>query len=146
MISFFNLKKFLAVLGLCCCTNFFSSCGKQGLLSSCIAGTSRYCGFSRCGVCALGMQASVLAARGLSSCGLQAPEHTGPAVVEHRLCCSAACGVFLCLLNWQADSLPLSHLGSPSNFFLYTNLRGIVLSLVSLGVRFGCFEIFLLDS
>ena len=59
------------------------------------------------------MQASVVAARGLSSCGLQAPEHTGSGVVEHRLCCSVACGVFPCLLNWQADSLPLSHLGSP---------------------------------
>ena len=33
----------------------------------------------------------------------------------HKLSCSVACGIFpdqglnLCLLNWQADSLPLSH-------------------------------------
>ena len=39
--------------------------------------------------------------------------------VVHRLSCSAACGIFsdqgsnLCLLHWQADSLPLSHQGSP---------------------------------
>ena len=35
------------------------------------------------------------------------------------LSCSEACGIFpdqglnLCLLHWQVDSLPLSHLGSP---------------------------------
>ena len=35
--------------------------------------------------------------------------------------CSAACGIFLdqgsnpCLLNWQVDSLPLSHWRSPPN-------------------------------
>ena len=40
-------------------------------------------------------------------------------VVAHRLSCSAACGIFLdqrlnsCPLHWQADSLPLSHQGSP---------------------------------
>ena len=36
-------------------------------------------------------------------------------VVAHRLSCFAACGILLdqgsnlCLLHWQADSLPLSH-------------------------------------
>ena len=39
----------------------------------------------------------------------------GLIVVAHRLSCSLACGIFLyqglnlCLLHWQADSLPLSH-------------------------------------
>ena len=39
--------------------------------------------------------------------------------VTHGLRCSTACGIFLdqglnlCLLHWQADSLPLSHQGSP---------------------------------
>ena len=43
---------------------------------------------------------------------------TGSIVVAHRLSCFAACGIFLdqgsnlCLLHWQADSLPLSHQGS----------------------------------
>ena len=92
------------------------------------------------------MQAPVVAARGLSSRGVRAPERAGSAAVAHRLRCSAACGVFPCLLNWQAGSLPLSHLGSPQNFFFYTNLRGTVLSVVTLGVRFGSFEIFLLVS
>ena len=40
-------------------------------------------------------------------------------VVAHGLSCSVACGIFpgqgsnLCLLHWQADSLPLSYWGSP---------------------------------
>ena len=39
--------------------------------------------------------------------------------MAHRLCCYAACEMFLnqgwnlCLLHWQADSLPLSDGGSP---------------------------------
>jgi len=44
-------------------------------------------------------------------------------VVVYELNCSTACGILLirqglnrCLLHWQADSLPLSHQGSP----LYT--------------------------
>ena len=42
----------------------------------------------------------------------------------HRLSCSFACGIFLaqglnlCLLHWQADSLPPSHQGSPC-FYLF---------------------------
>ena len=44
---------------------------------------------------------------------------TGSVVMARRLSCSASCGIFpdqgsyLCLLHWQADSLPLSHQGSP---------------------------------
>ena len=44
---------------------------------------------------------------------------TNSVIVVHRLNCSEACGIFpdegsnLCLLHWQADSLPLSHQGSP---------------------------------
>ena len=59
----------------------------------------------------LGMQALVVAVPWLES--------TGSVVVAHELSCSKACGVFLdqesnpCLLNWQADSLPLSHQGNP---------------------------------
>ena len=34
-LIFLKIYLFLAVLGLCCCTQAFSSCGKQGLLSSC---------------------------------------------------------------------------------------------------------------
>ena len=57
------------------------------------------------------VQASVVVA-----CGLQS---TGSVVVADGLSCSEACGIFLdqglnlCLLQWQADSLPLDHLESP---------------------------------
>ena len=49
LILFFSLW---AVLGLCCCTQAFSSCRERGLLSSCSAQASR--GFSCCGARALG--------------------------------------------------------------------------------------------
>ena len=70
------LKKnylFLAVLGLHCCTWAFSSCGEQGLL--CVVCRLLTAVASRCRAWALGTQASVVAARGLSSCGSQALEH-----------------------------------------------------------------------
>ena len=58
-----------------------------------------------------GGKASVAVARGLQG--------TGSVVVASRLCCPEACGIFphqgsnLCILHWQADSLPWSHQGSP---------------------------------
>ena len=64
------------------------------------------------------VQASVVAAHGLSSCGSWAPKHRLNSVAP-GLSCPTACGVFPdqgsnpCLLHWQADSLPLSHQGSP---------------------------------
>ena len=86
------------------------SCGKRRLLSSC--GASHCGGFSCCGARALGLAGFVIAAHGLYS--------TGSVVAEHRLSCSVACGIFLdqgsnpCLsCIWQADSLLLSHQGSP---------------------------------
>ena len=48
---------------------------------------------------------------------------TGSGAVAHRLGCPVVCGILLdqgsnlCLLHWQADSLPLSRQGSP-NFTL----------------------------
>ena len=45
--------------------------------------------------------------------------------MAHRLGCSVVCGIFLdqgsnpSLLHWQADSLPLSHLGSPCYSYQY---------------------------
>ena len=46
--------------------------GEQGLLSSCGAQVCHYSGFYCCGAWTLGMRASVVAACGFSSCGLQA--------------------------------------------------------------------------
>ena len=62
---------FLVVLGLRCCARAFSSCGERGLLC-CGAWASHCSGFSCCRARALGAQASVVVARGLSSCGARA--------------------------------------------------------------------------
>ena len=51
----------------------FSSCGKWGLLFVVVHGLLIAVA-SRCGAWALGTRASVVVARGLSSCGSQAPE------------------------------------------------------------------------
>ena len=51
---------FMFALGLCCCVQAFSSCGERA---------SHCGGFSCCGAWVLGEQASVVVARGLSSCG-----------------------------------------------------------------------------
>ena len=56
---------FLAVLGLLWCMQAFSSCGEQGLVSSCDAQTSNCGGFSYWGAQAVGTWASVDAAHGL---------------------------------------------------------------------------------
>ena len=73
-----------------------SSCGQQGLR---LRVWAAYCsGFSSCGAWALGAQASV--------------------VVAHGLSCSAACAIFLDQglnshpLHRQADAYPLYHQGS----------------------------------
>ena len=84
--SLFLIYVFLAALGL------FSSCGKQGLLSSSGVRASRCCGFSRCRA--------------------WAPPHEGSGVVLHRLSCSVPCGIVpdqganSCPLHWQVDSQP----------------------------------------
>ena len=93
IVLFFNkfiyfIFLFLAVLGLCCCTWAFSSCGERGLLFVAVCGLL-IAEHSR----ALGARASVVAARGLSSCGSQALEHRlsscGARALEHRL---SSCG------------------------------------------------------
>ena len=99
---FFNYL-FLAVLGLRCCKQAFSSCREWGLLFSCGAWDSLCSGFSCCRACA---------ARGLWS--------SGSVVVARGLNCSVGCRIFLDQgsnpgpLHWHADSYPLHHQGSPS--------------------------------
>ena len=65
----FYLFLFLVSLSLRCWAEAFSSCGEQCYSSLQCAG------FSGCGAQALGTQASVAAARGLSSCGTRAQLH-----------------------------------------------------------------------
>ena len=106
----------------------FSSCGEQRLLSSWCA-ASHCSGFSCCRAWALCGQTSIVVACGLSSCDSWSLEHK-LTIVAHGLSCFAACGIFrdwalnLCLLHWQADSLSLSHQGSPQHGVL--NRRDIL--------------------
>ena len=58
--SYLFIYLFMVTLGLCCCAGATLHCGAR---------VSRCCGFSCCGALALGMQASVVVARRLSSCG-----------------------------------------------------------------------------
>ena len=107
---------FLAALGLGCCARAFSRCVKKGLLSICAVQASH------CGV--ISFRSTGSRACGCSSCSSRAPDHRLSSVVAHGLSCSAACGILpdqglnLCLLHWQADSLPLSHRGSPEGWDL----------------------------
>ena len=110
---------FLAVLGLRCCSGFFSLVAASvGLLSSCRAGSSHCQGFSCSRAQAPGSRVSMVVALRLSS--------IGSIVLAHRLSCSETCGIFPnqgsnpCLLHWQVDSLPLSHQRSPGGTILFT--------------------------
>ena len=103
------------VLGLVCCTGF-----------SLVATSGSY------SVAALGLLtvvASLISEHGLwgiwaLAAAIPGLQSTGSIVVAHRLSCSMTCGIFPdqgsipCLLHLQADSLPLSHQGSPMNWFL----------------------------
>ena len=92
----------------------FSACGERGFAIR----TSHCHGFSCCGVWEYGLWG-----KWTSVVVVPKLQNTGSADVVHRLSCSAACGIFLAegsnphLLSWQADSLPLSHQGSPWLFF-----------------------------
>ena len=83
-----------------------SSCGEHELLSGCRTWDSHCGGFSCCSARAPGHP-------GCSSCGSETLEHRLVSLVAHRLGCSAACVIFLdqgsnlCVLHWEADSLPL---------------------------------------
>ena len=70
-LQFLLLCLFLAVLGLRCCAQAFSSCSEQGLLSSGSTRASHCAGFSRWGAQAL-----------------------GSVDVVHELSCPVACGIF----------------------------------------------------
>ena len=71
----------MAVLGLCCCTQPFSSCSEQGLLSCCNAWVSHCSGFS----C---FCARALGCAGFGRCGSQ--------TLEHRLSSCRAQAQLLC--------------------------------------------------
>ena len=79
------------MLGLHCCAWVFSSCGSRALPFLAVLGLLIAVA-SRCRARALGMSASVVVARGLSSCGSWA--------LEHRL---SSCGARASLLRGTWD-------------------------------------------
>ena len=87
----------LKILFICGCAGssllpgLFSSCDEQGLLSTCRPRASHCSGFFGCR--APGMQASVVAARGLSSSSFVL-QSTGSVAVAHGLICPPGCGIF----------------------------------------------------
>ena len=102
---------------------FLSSCGEWGAYSWLLIAEASL-------VAEPGLEgtwASVVSVCGLSGCGSWAPR-AGSVAVGHGPCCSVMQGIFpdqglnLCLLHWQADSLPLSHQGSPisHHFFVFS--------------------------
>ena len=100
---------FLAVLGLRCCTQVFSSCSERGLLFVGVRGLLIAVAslvvehrFQVHQPQQLWLTGSIVVAHGLQS--------SGSVVVAHGVSCSAACGIFLdqgsnpCPQRWQADS------------------------------------------
>ena len=98
MCPFFIFKKFYLFIydcgGSLLLSRFFSSCSKQGLLSSCDARASHCSGFSCCGAWALGCV-------GLSSCGSQS--------LEHRLNSCSAWASLLCSM-WDLPGPGIEHM------------------------------------
>ena len=100
----------MAVLSLHYCTQTFSSCGEQGLLSSCSWRASHCGGFSCFRARALEhIQVSVVTAQGLISCNSRALEHMGFSSCG-VWACSEACRIFPdqglnpSILYFKADS------------------------------------------
>ena len=105
----------LAVLGLLCCAGFSLAAASRGYSPVVMHGFSlRWL---------LLLWGTGSRAQGLEYCSLWAQQlwllDTGSIVMAHGLNCSTAHSIFPdqglnpCLLHWQADSLPLSHQGSP---------------------------------
>ena len=122
---YFFLKKIIYLFTFGCAVSslqhrLFSNCGKREQFSNCSAWVSHCSGFSCCGW-STGSWAQGLQQLRLLGSRTQAQElwHMG-------FSCSTACRLFrdqglnLCLLNWQAYPLPLSHQGRQKYaFFTY---------------------------
>ena len=135
---FFSQKYFylfLAVLGLRCCVGVSLVAVKP--LAPLHCGTQAFHCWGFCGMAwAVGHM-----------------DFTGSIAGIHRPSCFTACGIFLvqgsnpCLLHWQANSLPLSHQGSPNWCFLcprhIEDTRRYISIFHSSADDLGCFHVFL---
>ena len=121
IVSKIYLCLFLAVLGLHCCTGFSLVAASRSALQFWCEGISfRWLLF---------LQSTGSRARGLQQLQLLGSRAQAQELGMHELSCSMACGILpgqgpnLCLPQWQVDSLPLSHQGSPLlQGFKYTTL------------------------
>ena len=101
-----------------------------GLLPSCAVWVSHCGGFFCCGVRALGPT-------GFTGCSVWL-QSTGSVAVLQGLSCPSASGVFPGqgsnprLLQWQMDSLPLSHQGSPAQSLNHWTIREVPIPIQSL--------------
>ena len=129
-VSFF--KKKYVILFISGSAGLFSGCREPWATLRFSVWASHCDGLFCWGAGALGDRAAVVVAHGLNFCGSWV----------HRPNCSAACGIFpdqrlnLCLLHWQADSLP----GTPQDLFLITPLFGSLVCFYYLFFVF-CFQL-----
>ena len=105
----------MAFLGLCCCAGFFSSCGKQGLLSSCGLWIS-VCRSFYCGAQALGHE-------GFTHCVTWAQQR-GSWAPEHRL---NGCGAWAELLHLSNPRIKPTSLALAGGFFTLSHQRSPVI-------------------
>ena len=114
LFGFFKLFIYLWLCWVSVAVWSFLSLQQVVAASGCGAPASHCSGFSCCRTQTPGCaQASVVAARGLTSCSSWALRHR--LIVVHGIFLDQ--GSNLCLLLWQAISLPLSHRGSPVFLF-----------------------------
>ena len=128
---------FLVALGLRCCPGF-SLVGRAGATLVAVQGLPNVVASVMVERGLQGARASAAAAHGLSRCSSWSLEHklNGMWNLLNQ-------GSDLCLLHWQADSLSLSHQGSPLvSFFLSVTLHAIwdLCSPTSDGTHAPCSE------
>ena len=120
----------MAVLGLGCCTQAFSGCGKQGLFPGCGAQASHRGSCSCCAAQAIGVRASEVAA--------------------HRFSCPAACGIFFdkdqtcvpCVIHWTTKEVHRNEID------VFVHVLSVILlnSFITCIFFFRIFEIFCVDN
>ena len=120
----FSLNLYLlAALGLRCCMQTFSSCGKQGLLFVVVLGFRWLLFVAEHRLQELGLQylhhtwAQQLRRAGSRAYGLQQLWHMGLAALQH-VQSSQTRDQNPCSLHWQVDSYRLYHPGSAGNLFM----------------------------
>ena len=109
------------MLVLCCCTGFPLVVERRGN-ASCSAWASQCGGFSCC-------KAQALEYSGFSNCGTGAQQLWETGLVDPQHAGSSQTRDRTHLLHCQADSLPLSHKGSPTTWFFNLDVHEVLVFL-----------------